>query len=73
VESPCTPTLKVTAELTPLDAGAEVLPVEPPVPEPLAEAPAELAPVDPVVAEDWPDEDGVEEEELERDGSIGPK
>jgi hypothetical protein len=67
--------LKVTAELTPLDAGAELLPLDPPAPEPLAEAPAPavLAPVDPVVGEDWPDEDGFEEEELEREGSIGPK
>jgi hypothetical protein len=65
--------LKVTAELTPLDAGADVLPVDPPAPEPVAEAPAELAPVDPVVGEDWPDDDGPEEEELEREGSIGPK
>jgi hypothetical protein len=64
--------LKVTAVLTPLDAGAELLPLDPPAPEPLAEAPAELAPVDPIVGEDWPDEDGFEEE-LEREGSIGPK
>src|SRR5947209_6703096 len=68
--------LNVSTELTPLDVAGALLglvPPLPPAPEPPDEAAPAALPPDAAAGADWPDDDWLELEELEREGSIAPK